>query len=252
MSYDFGGKSVFITGAASGIGYATARAFADAGASVALADANEAAVTEAAARLGAGPRVIAVRCDVTEETEVEEAVNQAAAAFGRLDIAYNNAGIHVPVAPTAEASTADFDRLMAVNARGVWLSMKHELRHMQRQGGGVIVNCSSQSGISAAPGLGAYVASKHAVIGMSRAAALENAARGIRVNVVAPGSTDTPMVATALADHPAAMQAAIDHIPLGRLGRPEEIASAVLWLASPGAAFMIGQVVAPDGGYTVP
>jgi NAD(P)-dependent dehydrogenase (short-subunit alcohol dehydrogenase family) len=141
---------------------------------------------------------------------------------------------------------------MSINARGVWLSMKHELRQMSEQGDGIIINCSSQSGISAAPGLGAYVASKHAVIGLTRAAALEYAHRGIRINVVAPGSTDTPMVARALADHPEAMQAAIDKIPLGRLARPTEIASTVLWLASPGAAAMVGQVVCPDGGYTVP
>ena len=217
-----------------------------------LADANERAAAAAAARLEVGERVRSMRCDVTSEEDIAAAIGATVSAFGRIDIAYNNAGIHVPVAQTADASTADFDRLMAINARGVWLSMKHELRQMRAQESGVIVNCSSQSGISAAPGLGAYVASKHAVIGMTRAAALEYARHGIRINAVCPGSTDTPMVATAMADHPDEMQAAIDRIPLGRLGKPEEIASAVLWLASPGAAFMIGQIVTPDGGYTVP
>jgi NAD(P)-dependent dehydrogenase (short-subunit alcohol dehydrogenase family) len=249
---DFEHQTVFITGAASGIGFAVAQAFARAGARVALADANERTVSDAARRLGIGERALAIRCDVTVEDEIESAVRKTVETFGHLDIAYNNAGIHVPVADTADASTADFDRLMAINARGVWLSMKHELRQMRQRASGVIVNCSSQSGISAAPGLGAYVASKHAVIGMSRAAALEYARHGIRVNVVCPGSTDTPMVAAAMADHPREMQASIDRIPLGRLGRPEEIASAVLWLASAGAAFMVGQVVVPDGGYTVP
>jgi NAD(P)-dependent dehydrogenase (short-subunit alcohol dehydrogenase family) len=251
VNWDYTDTVVFITGAASGIGLETARAFAAAGATVALADIDRDAVESAATDLPA-ERVLAIACDVADETSVEAAVSQVVAEFGQLDIAYNNAGIHVPVADTADAATADFDRLMSINARGVWLSMKHELRHMRTRHQGVIVNCSSQSGIAAAPGLGAYVASKHAVIGMTRVAALEYAARGIRINAIAPGSTDTPMVARALADHPEAMQATIDKIPIGRLGTPAEIASTILWLASPGAAFMIGQVVGPDGGYTVP
>lgn len=251
MSLDFTGKVVFITGAASGIGLETARAFSQAGAAVALAGRSRESV-EAAASEFPGDRVLTLVCDVADEGMIEAAVARTVERFGHLDIAYNNAGIHVPVADTADASTEDYDRLMSINARGVWLSMKHELRYMSEQGEGVIINCSSQSGISAAPGLGAYVASKHAVIGMSRAAALEYASRGVRINVVAPGSTDTPMVARALADHPEAMQKTIDKIPLGRLATASEIASAVLWLASPGAASMIGQVVCPDGGYTVP
>jgi NAD(P)-dependent dehydrogenase (short-subunit alcohol dehydrogenase family) len=128
--------------------------------------------------------------------------------------------------------------------------MKHELRHMRDQGSGAIVNCSSQSGLAGIAGLGAYTASKHGVIGLTRAAALEYACKGIRINAVCPGTTDTPMVAQAMCDHPERMQAVIDQIPLGRLGKPEEIASAVLWLCSSGSGFMIGQTVAPDGGYT--
>lgn len=250
MNWDYTGKVVFITGAGSGIGLETGRAFVQAGAAVAFAQHHSPGGSTVAGL--PAERVFELVCDVADEDSIEAAVSATVERFGRIDIAYNNAGIHVPVADTADASTADYDRLMSINARGVWLSMKHELRHMRERGEGVIVNCSSQSGISAAPGLGAYVASKHAVIGMSRAAALEYANRGIRINVVAPGSTDTPMVARALADHPQAMQATIDKIPLGRLATAAEIASAVLWLASPGAGSMIGQVVCPDGGYTVP
>ena len=144
----------------------------------------------------------------------------------------------------------DFDRVIAVNLRGVWACMKHELRQMRKQGNGTIVNCSSQSGLAGIAGLGAYTASKHGVIGLTKAAALEYARRGIRINAICPGTANTPMVAKAMKDHPAEMQAVIDDIPLGRMGTPEEIASAVLWLCSPGAGFMIGQIVAPDGGYT--
>lgn len=253
MDHDFSDKVALVTGAASGIGLAVAEGFARAGASVAIVDVDGNAASAVAERLGAGDRITSIACDVTDEDAVAAMVEEVANRFGRIDFAYNNAGIHVPVADTAHASTEDFDRLMAINMRGTWLCMKHELRQMEKQGGAAaIVNCSSQSGIAAAPGLGAYVASKHAVIGMTRAAALEYARRDIRINVVCPGSTDTPMVARAMADHPEAMQGAIDAIPLGRLGRADEIASAVLWLCSPGAGFMIGQIVAPDGGYTVP
>lgn len=250
MNRMFENKVAFITGAASGIGRATALAFANEGASVVLADVNEQAAQELAHQMGIGDRALAVRCDVTQEADIANAVARAVEIFGRIDVAYNNAGIHVPVSETADASTEDFDRLMSINLRGVWLCMKHELMQMRKQGAGAIVNCSSQSGLVAAAGLGAYVGSKHAVIGITKAAALEYADQGIRINVICPGSTDTPMVAAALADHPEEMQAAIDKIPLGRLGKAEEIASAVLWLCSPGAGFMVGQVIAPDGGYT--
>lgn len=251
MSKLFQGKVVVITGGASGIGLGTARAFAEAGASVALVDVNAEAAEKAAAELGIGDRTIGIGCDVSQEAAVEAMVAQVADTFGRLDLAFNNAGIHVPVADTADASTDDFDRLMSVNLRGTWLCMKHELRQMRAQGGpAAIVNCSSQNGLTGNPGLGAYVASKHAVIGMTRAAALEYARKDIRINVICPGAIDTPMVAKAMAEHPKEMQGVIDSIPIGRLGRVEEVASAVLWLCSPGAGMMVGQIVTPDGGYT--
>lgn len=251
MKDAFQDKVAFVTGAAGGIGFATAQAFAEAGAAVALTDINEQAAKAAADTLTqAGHRVLGLRCDVADEASVAAAIEQAVATFGRLDAAYNNAGLHAPSVETADALAEDFDRVIAVNLRGVWLCMKHELRQMRQQGSGAIVNCSSQSGLAGIAGLGAYTASKHGVIGLTKAAALEYARQGIRINAICPGTVHTPMVDKAMADHPASMQAVIDEIPLGRMGTPQEIASAVLWLCSPGAGFMVGQIVAPDGGYT--
>lgn len=247
----FENRVAFVTGAAGGIGFATAKAFAEAGATVAIADLNEAAAKAAADRLTkAGHRALGLGCDVADEGSVAAAIDTAVAAFGHLDAAYNNAGVHAPSVETADALAEDFDRVIAVNLRGIWLCMKHELRQMRKQGSGAIVNCSSQSGLAGIAGLGAYTASKHGVIGLTKAAALEYARKGIRINAVCPGTVHTPMVDKAMADHPVSMQAVIDDIPLGRMGTPEEIASAVLWLCSPGAGFMVGQIVALDGGYT--
>ncbi len=218
---------------------------------MALLDVDEKAMGSAAEQLrSGGSKAIAVRCDVSEENAVAAAVHETIFTFGQLDFAFNNAGIHVPVAETAEASSEDFDRLIAINLRGVWLCMKHELRHMRERGSGVIVNCSSTNGLIGNPGLGAYTASKHGVIGLTKSAALEYAARGIRVNAICPGVIDTPMVANAVANESEAMKTVLRDIPLGRMGKSEEIASAVLWLCSPGAGFMVGQIVVPDGGYT--
>ncbi len=251
MNRSFENKVAFVTGAAGGIGFAVARAFAEAGAAVVITDVNEGAAKAAADTLTkAGHRALGLRCDVSDEAQVAAAIGETVSVFGRLDAAYNNAGLHAPSVETADALAENFDRVIAVNLRGVWACMKHELRQMRKQGSGAIVNCSSQSGLAGIAGLGAYTASKHGVIGLTKAAALEYARRGIRINAICPGTVDTPMVAKAMADHPAEMQAVIDDIPLGRMGTPEEIASAVLWLCGPGAGFMIGQIVAPDGGYT--
>jgi NAD(P)-dependent dehydrogenase (short-subunit alcohol dehydrogenase family) len=249
---DFENKVALVTGAGSGIGLATARAFAGAGAAVTLADRNLDSVRTAAEQLTAeGHRALAIACDVTSEGQVKAMVEHTVETFGRLDAAYNNAGIHVPVAETADAEGADFDRAIAVNLRGIWSCMKYELRQMRTQGSGAIVNCSSQSGLVGTAGLGAYTASKHGVIGLTRSTALEYAPQGIRVNTICPGTSDTPMVTRAIADVPEHMAALVGEIPVKRLGRPEEIASAVLWLCSPGAAFTIGQSLAIDGGYTI-
>ncbi len=252
MNIDFSNKVALVTGAASGIGYAAARLFAQAGASVALADVNEKAVADAAERLKKeGLNVIVLRCDVTQEEDVKRMVESTIDTFGKLDIAYNNAGMHVAVAETADALSEDFDKAIAVNLKGVWLCMKYELQHMRTRGEGAIVNCSSQSGIVGTANLGAYTAAKHAVVGLTKASALEYANRGIRINCICPGTSDTPMVANAVADRPEHMDAIIGAIPQGRMGKAEEIAGTVLWLCSPLAGFMIGQAVTPDGGYTI-
>jgi NAD(P)-dependent dehydrogenase (short-subunit alcohol dehydrogenase family) len=251
MDTSFDNQVALVTGAAAGIGVATAQAFAEAGAAVALADSDAPAVQAAADKLvAAGHRAIAIPCDVTDETAVADLVAETVASLGRLDAAFNNAGVQAPMAETADATGEDFDRVMAINLRGVWNCLKHELRHMRDRGTGAIVNCSSQSGLVGTAGLGAYTASKHGVLGLTKCAALEYAPRGIRINAICPGPTDTPMVAAALAEHPDHMTALVNGIPVRRLGRPEEIASAVLWLCSPGAGFVIGQTITADGGLT--
>lgn len=251
MNPSFKDKVALVTGGASGIGLATAKAFAEAGSAVAIADINgNAARAAAEALVAAGHRAIGIRCSVENEAEVEAMVAQVVAAFGRLDMAFNNAGIHVAVAETADVDATDFDRVIAINLRGPFLCMKHELRQMRAQGSGVIVNCSSQSGFVGLPGLGAYTASKHGVIGLTKAAALEYAPQGIRINCLCPGTTETPLVRNLVEKEPGRLDDVIRDIPLGRMGREEELASAVLWLCSPGAGFMVGQTLTPDGGYT--
>ncbi len=234
------------------MGLATAKAFAVAGAAVALADVNEAALRSAADDLvAAGHKAIGIRCDVADEAEVAAMVEQTVSTFGRLDAAFNNAGVQAPPSDMADEAAGEFDRVNAINLRGVWACMKHELRHMREQGSGAIVNCSSLGGLVGLPCRAAYHASKHGVIGLTRSAALEYAPRGIRINAVCPGIIDTPMVASMLVSQPEAMKELMKEQPIGRLGRPEEIAAAVLWLCSPGSSFVIGHALAVDGGYTV-
>jgi NAD(P)-dependent dehydrogenase (short-subunit alcohol dehydrogenase family) len=248
---DFSGKVALITGAASGMGLATAQAFAEAGAAVVLADFKEDAVKAAAQKLvAAGHKAFAVRCDVSDDAQVEAMVDRTVADFGRLDAAFNNAGVMAKMAPTAESTLEDFERVTHVNLRGVWSCMKYQLRQMERQGSGAIVNCSSIGGIRGDRGIQSYTASKHGVIGLTRAAALEYAGKGIRVNAVCPGTIDTPFARAAFKDE-REIEALSKALPIGRLGKPEEIASVVLWLCSPGASFVIGHAVVVDGGQTV-
>ena len=251
MNLSFENKVALVTGAGSGMGLATAKAFAEAGAAIVLADVNESAIRSAAADLNAtGHRAIGIRCDVADEADAAAMVQQTVSTFGRLDAAFNNAGIQVPPSDAADETAENFNRVNAVNLRGVWACMKHELRHMRTQGSGAIVNCSSLGGLVGLPSRAAYHASKHAVIGLTRSAALEYAPRGIRINAVCPGTIDTPMVSDMLVKQADAMKEILRDQPIGRLGRPEEIASAVLWLCSPGASFVIGHALAVDGGFT--
>ena len=252
MNLLFENKVALITGAASGMGLAAAHAFAAEGAAVALADVNESAAREAAEQLiSAGSKAIAVRCDVADERQVKAMVDETVSAFGRLDAAFNNAGIQSPVAEVADASGEEFERVNAVNLRGVWNCMKYELLQMREQRSGAIVNNSSLGGIVGLPGRAAYHAGKHGVLGLTKSAALEYAARGIRINAVCPGIIDTPMVSGMLLTQAEAMKELMREVPMRRLGRAEEVASAVLWLCSPGASFVIGHALVVDGGYTV-
>jgi NAD(P)-dependent dehydrogenase (short-subunit alcohol dehydrogenase family) len=249
-TYDFTGQVAFVTGAGSGMGLATARAFAESGAAVALTDVDEAALDAAEKDLAAaGHRVLALTCDVTDEAQIAAAVDRTVETFGRLDAAYNNAGIHIPPADAAEESAGQFDRVNAINLRGIWASMKHELRHMRTRGSGAIVNCSSLGGLVGIPGRASYHASKHGVIGLTGSAALEYAPRGIRINAVCPGTIDTPMVSDMIAKGELDRAEAEANQPINRLGTAEEIAQAVLWLCSPGAGFVIGVALPVDGGY---
>jgi NAD(P)-dependent dehydrogenase (short-subunit alcohol dehydrogenase family) len=251
LSYDFQGQVALVTGASSGIGYATAEAFLTAGASVVLADLGGAALDAAANVLGGkGRRLLAVACDVTDERQVASMIAETVETFGRLDMAFNNAGIQVPPSDAADEPVENFDRVNAVNLRGVWACMKHELRQMREQGSGAIVNCSSLGGLVGLPGRAAYHASKHGVIGMTKSAALEYAPRGIRINAVCPGTIDTPMVAAMLEKQKDAMAEILKQQPIGRLGHAEEIAASVLWLCSPGSSFVLGIALPVDGGFT--
>jgi len=250
-AYNFENKVALVTGAASGMGLATARAFARAGAAVVLADAGKDAVETAAGELtSAGRQAVGVTCDVTDESQTAAMVDRAVATFGRLDMAFNNAGVQAPPSDAADETAEDFDRVNAVNLRGVWASMKHELRQMRKQGSGAIVNCSSLGGLVGLPERAAYHASKHGVIGLTKSVAVEYAPKGVRVNAVCPGVIDTPMVADMLASQASAMAGIMKEQPIGRLGRADEIAAAVLWLCSPGASLVVGVALPVDGGFT--
>ena len=252
MEIRFDGQVALVTGAAKGMGLAAARAFAKSGAAVAMADMDAEAVgKEAQALVKAGGKALAVTCDVADEAQVRDMVAAAIRAFGRLDAAFNNAGIQSPVTDTAELESAEFDRVISVNLRSVWLCMKYELLEMRKQGSGAIVNNSSLGGLVGLPGRAAYHAAKHGVLGLTKSAALEYGAKGIRINAVCPGTIDTPMVQARFDSGNLTREFVAQTQPIGRIGRAEEVADTVLWLCSPAASLLIGQPIAVDGGYTI-
>lgn len=243
-------KVALVTGAGQGIGLATAHAFAKAGATVVLADINEPKL-QAQNLVNLGFKTVAYQCDVADDQKVKTMIDWIVATYGRLDAAFNNAGIQTPQTPAADISNEDFDKTVAVDLKGVWNCMKYEIPQMLKQGEGTIVNTSSQGGVTGFPGQAAYIACKHGVIGLTRTAALDYAQQNIRINAVCPGAILTPMAEELIRRNPSIETEIVKSIPIGRLGKPEEIADAVLWLCSPGASFMIGHALIVDGGFTV-
>jgi len=250
MTRRFEDKTVLITGAAGGIGRATVRAFAAEGANIVATDRPgdglDAIVAEVTAT---GAQAIAVPTDVTSESAVEAMVAAAIDRFGRIDVAFNNAGVHIIGTPIHETSEADWDRVHDVTLKGMFFCIKHEVRAMLATGGGSVINTSSIGGLVATPGVGAYIAAKHGVAGLTKTAALEYSSQGIRFNAICPGATETAMLADWLVNDEAAAAVRAQH-PIGRWAQPEEMANVVLFLASDAASFITGAILPVDGGIT--
>ncbi len=248
----FAEKVAFVTGAANGIGRAAALAFAREGAKVVVADVSEQGIQETARLIEeAGGRALALKCDVTRAEDVKAALDRTVDAFGRLDYAFNNAGVEQPVKPAADLTEEEWDRIIDIDLRGVFLCMKHQIPFMLKQGGGAIVNTSSGAGVKGIAGQAAYCAAKYGIIGLSKAAALDYAKSNIRVNVVCPGIIETPMMDRFSGGTPEGREKVIAQEPIGRMGKPEEIAAAVLWLCADAASFVVGHALVIDGGQTV-
>jgi len=251
IGLSFNGKIVLVTGAASGIGRAIALAFGRAGASVVVADVSiEGGHATAAMIVENGGKALFVQCNVTRAAEVEALVEKTINYYGRLDYAVNNAAVEEERQPLADADDEQFDRIMNVNVKGVWLCMKHQLRQMLKQGGGAIVNMADVYGLVGSPNHAIYGASKHAVVGLTKSAAIEYGREGIRINALCPASVKTPMLARALERDPASEKKLKAAHPMGRIAEANEIAQAALWLCSDMASYVNGHEMVVDGGYT--
>lgn len=249
MAPQLNGKVALVTGAGSGIGRASALAFARLGAKVVVADiATEAGEETAALARAQNTDALYVRADVAQRGDVENMIRAAVETYGRLDFAHNNAGVSGQQAPMAEYPEETWDRVIGINLKGVWLCMKYELQQMLKQGGGAIVNTSSVAGLRGSQGVAAYVASKHGIVGLTRAAALEYARSNIRVNAVAPGTIHTAMIDRFTGNDERVLQQFAESEPVGRLGTPQEVAEAVIWLCSDSSSFITGTVLSVDGG----
>jgi NAD(P)-dependent dehydrogenase (short-subunit alcohol dehydrogenase family) len=250
MSKLFNGEVAIVTGASSGIGRASAIEFSKEGAKVVVADVLEKEANETVEMIRKmGGEALFVRCDVSNPNDVEQMVKKTITTFGRLDAAFNNAGIEGEQAFTMDCTLENWDHVININLKGVWLCMKYEIAEMMKQKKGAIVNCSSVAGLVGFPGIPAYVASKHGVVGLSKTAALEYAKHGIRVNAVCPGVIKTPMIDRFTHGSPEAVQQLIKIEPVGRMGGPEEVAALAVWLCSDKASFITGYPYAVDGGF---
>jgi NAD(P)-dependent dehydrogenase (short-subunit alcohol dehydrogenase family) len=249
MTGQFTGKVAIVTGGSSGMGRAAALAFEREGANVVVADTNVQDGEETVRRFkDSGAEALFVPADVSQATAVEALVNTTIATYGRLDYAFNNAGINEEHGPLTDCTEAEWDRIISINLKGIWLCMKYEIPQMLKLGRGVIVNTASVVGLTGGRGFPAYVASKHGIIGLTKAAALDYGKQGIRVNAVCPGTIYTSMYERRVGNDPETTARIISEIPLQRLGQPQDIAEAVIWLCSEGASFVTGHSLVVDGG----